>query len=184
MPKEKKKYDRVFDYLSDFYGAGEVGRSRLRKFVNDVAKIESDGGRNDVNPDSSARGVFQFLTKGEGNSWQTGLNRTESTLKRMGSSREWLDKARKHGDPRLEPYERQEDVFLADLFQKGPKGATNKLFRGIIEGDPNAAFELYSKYHHTDPSHAPTQKLAAKVMGTGNYRHGGLIRDAYGRTLI
>ena len=53
--------------------------SNLDNFIENVAQIESSGGKNTVSDISSARGIYQFLTKGEGNAFQTGLNRTERT---------------------------------------------------------------------------------------------------------
>ena len=189
--KKKKKFSSVNDYLVDHFGGGELGAERMRWFIDAVAQIESSGGLQDTNPDSSARGIFQFLTtQGKGqNAWETGLKRTRETYRFTGQTPEWLKEAKAHGDPRLEPYERQEDVFLSNLWQA--KG-TSPLFRRIITGDEEdareAAFELYSKKHHTQGmEHEPTRIRARKAFNLPSvrgFRGGGQIRDAYGRTLI
>ena len=63
----------------------------LLEFAQKTKQIESSGGINRINPDSSARGDFQWLTKvdpkakkGEHGSVKTAVNRTIDSYKRMG----------------------------------------------------------------------------------------------------
>jgi len=111
-------------------------------FTNKVAEIESSGGKNTTSKLSSAKGIFQFLTKGERNAFQTGLNRLERHLGKV----EWIKKARENNDPNLLSKDQQKALFLANIYQQ--KG-TNEYLKKIAEGNSLAMAEAYSKFHHT-----------------------------------
>ena len=124
----------------------------LDAFSKSVRQSESSGGINLVNPDSSARGDFQFLTKGDGNSFQTALNRLSNTYAAEGESEpDWIDKARRDNDPIALPYAQQEDLMLANIYQQ--KGS-DELLSKAFTGDRDASLEAYYKYHHTSPDAA------------------------------
>jgi len=167
------------------YGFNEFQSGNLDRFISGTAEIESEGGT--INPDSSARGIYQFLSaKGGGqNAFDTALNRLERLHRNWGMDvPEWLDGAREHGDPNLLSREQQEDLFVANLYQQ--KG-TDRLFRGIGDGDVGAAIDLYMDHHHGGGGSPEARKAARNRSGRiyGDlYSHGGLIRDVHGRTLI
>lgn len=112
-------------------------------FTDKVAEIESTSGKNTVSTLSSARGIFQFLTKGEGNAFQTGLNRLE---RHLGDDTKWIDEARKHNDPNKLTEDQQRALFLANVYQQ--KGS-DPFFLKIAQGNKQAMAEAYSKFHHT-----------------------------------
>ena len=68
--------------------------SNLDKFIRDVAQIESSGGKNTTSKISSAKGIYQFLTEGDNNAFQTGLNRTEAMYESIGKKPGWITAAR------------------------------------------------------------------------------------------
>jgi len=111
-------------------------------FTDRVAEAESSGGRNTISEISSARGIFQFLTKGKGNAFQTGLNRLERHLGKT----DWIEEARKHNDPNKLSEDQQKALFLANIYEQ--KG-TNDYLKKIAEGNNLAMAEAYSKFHHT-----------------------------------
>ena len=124
----------------------------LDEFTQQSKMIESSGGTDTVNEESSARGDFQFLTEGEGNAFQTGLNRVANTYKAMGVKiPTWVSKAKEHNNPIKLTSKQQEELFLANLWQQ--KGTSN-LFKRIDEGDGQAKYQLYANYHHTNPDEA------------------------------
>jgi hypothetical protein len=130
----------------------EATQKDLDTFSKNVRQVESSGGTNLVNPDSSARGDFQFLTKGDGNSFQTALNRLSNTYASAGYKEpDWVDRARRSNNPMDLPYEQQEELMLANIYQqKGSDALLSKAFAG----DRDASLEAYYKYHHTDPDAA------------------------------
>jgi len=133
----------------------------LDEFTQQTKLIESSGGTDTVNEKSSARGDFQFLTEGEGNAFQTGLNRVASTYEAMGVKiPTWVSEAREHNDPIELTSKQQEELFLANLWQQ--KGTSN-LFKRIDEGDGLAKYQLYANYHHTNPDEA-TNKRALSLF--------------------
>ena len=128
----------------------------LDEFTQQSKMIESSGGTDTVNELSSARGDFQFLTEGEGNAFQTGLNRVASTYEAMGVKLpSWVSKAKEHNDPIKLTSKQQEELFLANLWQQ--KGTSN-LFKRIDEGDGLAKYQLYANYHHTNPDEATNER--------------------------
>jgi hypothetical protein len=133
----------------------------LDEFTYQTKMIESSGGTNTVNEDSSALGDFQFLTRDhltkdgkqrfnkEGDplisSYQVGLNRLTAMYEDMGGVPEWVPQAKENNNPLDLTSKQQEELFLANLWkQKG----TSDLFKRIDEGDGLAKYDLYAKYHY------------------------------------
>ena len=169
---DKKPFKRPNDIrtmLGAIYNARDL--SNLDKFITDVAQIESSGGKNLESDISSAKGIYQFLTEGEGNAFQTGLNRTAAMYSRMGNIPDWVAKAKKHNDPNKLTPKQQEDVMLANLYQQ--KG-TDQYFLGILEGNPNAAAQLYEKFHHTSKDITKDRRIS-NIFGIEAREEGGPI---------
>ena len=157
--KDEPKPRNIRDYISSKLELQNP--NLLEEFTQQSKMIESSGGTNTVNEESSARGDFQFLTEGEGNAFQTGLNRVANTYEAMGVKMpSWVSKARKHNDPIKLSSKQQEELFLANLWQQ--KGTSN-LFKRIDEGDGLAKYQLYANYHHTNPDEA-TNELALSMF--------------------
>lgn len=157
--KDEPKPRNIRDYISSKLELQNP--NLLEEFTQQSKMIESSGGTNTVNELSSARGDFQFLTEGEGNAFQTGLNRVANTYEAMGVKMpSWVSKARKHNDPIKLSSKQQEELFLANLWQQ--KGTSN-LFKRIDEGDGLAKYQLYANYHHTNPDEA-TNELALSMF--------------------
>ena len=157
--KDEPKPRNIRDYISSKLELQNP--NLLEEFTQQSKMIESSGGTNTVNEESSARGDFQFLTEGEGNAFQTGLNRVANTYEAMGVKMpSWVSKAREHNDPIKLSSKQQEELFLANLWQQ--KGTSN-LFKRIDEGDGLAKYQLYANYHHTNPDEA-TNELALSMF--------------------
>ena len=169
---DKKPFKRPKDIrtmLGAIYDARDL--SNLDKFITDVAQIESSGGKDLVSDISSAKGIYQFLTQGEGNAFQTGLNRTAAMYSRMGSVPDWIADAKKHNDPNKLTPKQQEDVMLANLYQQ--KG-TDQYFLGVLEGNPNAAAQLYEKFHHTSKDITKDDRIS-NIFGIESRQEGGPV---------
>ena len=177
----------IHGLLSDEYGFDQAESDGLSRFLDNTAKIESEGGVD--NPGSSAKGTFQFLTYGDDNSFQTGLNRLSTAYRVLGGEvPEWVAGARDHGDPGMLSESQQRDLALGNLFSsiKDPE-ETERLFRGASGGDTDAAVELYMKYHHRGSGGDKATKRArsrSASIYSGAYGHGGLVRDSYGRGIF
>ena len=157
--KDETKPRNIKDYISSKLELQNP--NLLEEFTQQSKMIESSGGTNTVNEESSARGDFQFLTEGEGNAFQTGLNRVANTYEAMGVKiPSWVSKAKDHNDPIKLSSKQQEELFLANLWQQ--KGTSN-LFKRIDEGDGLAKYQLYANYHHTNPDEA-TNELALSMF--------------------
>ena len=133
-------YDKVKEDIADKLKLNST--KHIDTFTDKVAEIESSSGKNTVSTISSARGIFQFLTEGKGNAFQTGLNR----LQRHLGETEWIKEARKHNDPNKLTKDQQRALFLANMYQQ--KG-TDPFLLKIAQGDNQAMAEAYSKFHHT-----------------------------------
>ena len=132
------------------YAKEKKQMKNLSEYFDKVAFIESEGGK--INPATSARGNFQFLTKGEGNSFQTALNRYEDLT---GKSPDWVTNAKKHNDPLQLTYGQEKALAIANLAQMDEP--TLNLFDSIAQrgykNNPDA-YSLYADYHHTNPDEA------------------------------
>ena len=146
--------DIIYDLYKDRIG-NDVSRddvfNNIARFSDRVSGIESSYGTNLINPDSSARGEFQFLTKGEGNAFQTGLTRLQNAYGLMDGMElpEWAKLAMDHQDPlKLSP-QQQEEVMLANIYMQKSSN-----LEGMLQGNDKAGLDLYFKYHHTKPDPA------------------------------
>lgn len=135
----------------------EVAAANMDKFSYNVSGVESNYGTNLINKDgSSARGIYQFLTKGDANAYQTGLNRLSNAYKKAGKKAPtWITQARKDNDPIKLTNDRQEEVMLANIYQQSTSDLT-----GMLEGNQQSGMDLYLEYHHTDATDVPTANRA------------------------
>tara|TARA_Y100000385_G_scaffold280795_1_gene332523 strand:- start:543 stop:1112 length:570 start_codon:yes stop_codon:yes gene_type:complete len=135
-------YAKVKQSIADKLNISDT--KNIDVFTDRVAEIESDSGKNTISKISSAKGIFQFLTKGDGNAFQTGLNRLERHLGKT----QWITEARKHNDPNSLTKDQQQALFLANIYEQ--KG-TDSYLKKIAQGDNVAMAEAYGKFHHTVP---------------------------------
>ena len=136
----------ILDIIGQNLGIEDL--TNLEMFANNVADVESSGGKNTISDLSSARGIYQFLTQGENNAFQTALNRTETMYANKGDVPEYIQEARQHNDPNKLTEAQQQDVFFANLYQQQ---GTDDLFQKIAGGDMQAGVDLFAQYHHTNP---------------------------------
>lgn len=144
--------------------------SNIGKMLDVFAGVESNYGKNRANPVSSARGVFQYLTKGlEGgnNSMQTATTRA---LRVAGDNPpKWLEKLHRVAMEGTDQERAQAMVKLDDdksaalmLYEFKARPQTATLLDKVANGDGGALWELYSKYHHTNPDEQ-TKQLFDKI---------------------
>lgn len=126
------------------------------------AMTESNGGTNLANPYTSARGVFQYMTKqssGGTNSMQTSMTRIKRQMKEEGFEQpKWfkdLNNVAFNGTDA----QRSDAMVKLDtdssgamvLWELKSRPQTRKLLEKVKNGDSDAARQLYYKYHHTNP---------------------------------
>ena len=131
--------------------------SELDKLAEGTMMLESSGGKNKINPKSSATGRYQFLTKGDDNATYTAVNRLKVNYERMGKELpSWAQtlKNTKPGDKLrtavlklTEPQERE--LFFANI--DGSSGS-DKILTKLDRQNPQALVNLYTKKHHTQPT--------------------------------
>ena len=136
------------------------------------AMTESSSGRHRANPVSSARGLFQYLTKaqkGGNNAMQTAMVRAARQMQAEGVQQpQWfkdLNNTTFNGDDNS----RSEAMIMLDddksaallLWEMKSRPQTRKLLEQVQAGDADAARQLYYKYHHTNPD-AGTTRLFEK----------------------
>jgi hypothetical protein len=139
------------------------GTNEYVGYMLDVfAATESDSGKYKANPNSSARGIFQYMTKhteGGNNAMQTAVNRAKRAY--PNGLPQWLtdledvafngtDEERAKAMIELSD-DHSAALMLLD-FQGRPE--TKALLDKVKEGDMDAIQELYYKYHHTNPDEA------------------------------
>jgi len=146
---------KMDNILRDEYG---LSNETLNNYASTVAGIESDGGQNLENPDSTAKGVYQFTDAG----FKTAVQRAKNVYEAKGYTVPlWLEKAEETGVMGLNEAQ-QKDLFFANL-QQNPD-PTMDLLKKYEEGDNKAGYDLYAKYHHTKPDKA-TKDRAYKFFG-------------------
>jgi len=144
-------------------------RNRLNNLANSFALIESSGDLRAENPNSTAKGLYQFLigknptivkknAKGqpEYTSLQTAVNRTKKYV-----NAPWLDEVFKTGNVLDLTKDQQTALFFGDIFEK--EGSDQYLKKLL---DPNnteaetrdAMREIYLKLHHTDTADTKAKK--------------------------
>ncbi|MFW0870865.1 MAG: hypothetical protein ACKKL4_00155 [Patescibacteria group bacterium] len=170
-------------YLFDFIAKQEAERLGVdsERFIVELDKlldlfidIESDWNPQAVNPKSSARGYYQYLTanNSEGkkdSSVHTSINRILDILKRnniqnANLDNEYLDWAAKlYENPETitdTSIDAQRLMVLADLVQSP---GSDEYLRKLVSDDPaqarEAALGLYYEVHHTNPD----EKVRANV---------------------
>ena len=146
---------KMDNILRDKYG---LSNETLNNYAETVSGIESSGGKNLENPDSSAKGIYQFTDEG----FKTAVQRAKNVYEAEGYTIPlWLQKAEEVGVLGLSEAQ-QKDLFFANLQQQ--KGPTMDLLKEYEDGDNKAGYDLYAKYHHTNPDEA-TEERAYKFFG-------------------
>jgi len=146
---------KMDNILRDKYG---LSNETLNNYAETVSGIESSGGKNLENPDSSAKGIYQFTDEG----FKTAVQRAKNVYEAEGYTIPlWLQKAEEVGVMGLSEAQ-QKDLFFANLQQQ--KGPTMDLLQEYEDGDNKAGYDLYAKYHHTNPDEA-TEERAYKFFG-------------------
>jgi len=142
---ENPEYNKLLDLHLDRLGIDgkEIATQKLNELSSFILEVESDGDFNAANPNSSARGGYQFI-KG---SVIPAVNRLEKYLGLLPR----FDEVRKTGDVRSLSPEDQTLLFMADILEK--KGS-DKLINNFLNADnkkdkQNAAYEIYTVLHHT-----------------------------------
>ena len=128
------------------------------------AATESASGKFRANPVSSARGVFQYMTKGlsgGNNAMQTAVTRAMRAYPQGAPA--WLNGLHNTAMTGTDEEREQAMMTLSDDhsaalmlldFQGRPETAA--LLKKVQDGDKAAIEELYFKYHHTNPDAATT----------------------------
>jgi hypothetical protein len=149
--KEKNK-----DGTSRFtYTNIEEAQDTLNELTEFVLEAESDGDFNAANPNSSARGGFQFTKDAS----QTAMNRVES---KMGKKIDRFDEVRKTGDVRSLSESDQTLLFIGDILEKS---GSDKYIQNLLDAKTpkekrNAAYQIYAVLHHTLDSKGNIPKIA------------------------
>jgi len=121
-------------------------------FIPAVIEIESSGNPTAKNPNSTARGLFQFL---EG-SVEPALNRAEKYLGILP----WGKELRVHKDASKLTSVQQTILFVGDMLEKtGSDSLMLRVFNGDIEG----MIKAYEVLHHTAPDKA-TEDRAREIF--------------------
>jgi hypothetical protein len=131
--------DPVAQSVVERLGAGS--EDNLLKFAEMVKQIESDGRADARNPNSSAKGHFQYINA----SVQPAINRAKRYFKETPV---WLSELEKHKDVTRLTDGQATQLFLADISEK--KG-TDKFLKKAAAGDIEAMKTLYKRFHHTKP---------------------------------
>ena len=143
------------------------GSPEIGKLLDVFAMTESDAGQARANPTSSARGVFQYMTKGlEGgnNAMQTAATRVLRQMQEEGAPvPKWALRMATAADGSNE--DREQFMLTLDddasgamlLWEMKSNPWTNELLEKAKHGDKESVRELYYKYHHTNPDAQTTQ---------------------------
>jgi len=149
------------------------------EFAQKTKQIESSGGVNRINPNSSARGDFQWLTKvnpkakkGVHGSVKTAVNRTILSYKKAGQKiPEWLKTLDNNSTKSTKDLEKNVLSLTPnkelDLFFGNMNYATgsDKYLNKIAKGDKGAMYGAYSDIHHTrGREDTPTKRLSIKTF--------------------
>jgi len=151
----------------------------LLKFAELTKDVESTGGTDRVNKESSARGDFQWLTKvdpnakeGKHNSLKTAVNRTIASYKKVDKDiPQWLKTLDKNSTKSTEAAQKnvlsltpdQElELFFGNMnYAKG----SDKYLPQIAQGSQQAMLGAFGDIHHTDmKANSPTEKRAEDIF--------------------
>ena len=142
---ENPEYNKLLDLHFDRLGINskEIATKNLNELSDFILEVESDGDFNAANPNSSARGGYQFI-KG---SVVPAVNRLEKYLGPLPR----FDEVRKTGDVRSLSSTDQTLLFMGDILEKrGSDKLINKFLNADNKKDKqNAAYEIYTVLHHT-----------------------------------
>ena len=142
---ENPEYNKLLDLHFDRLGidSKELATRDLNELSDFILEVESDGDFNAANPNSSARGGYQFI-KG---SVVPAVNRLEKYLGPLPR----FDEVRKTGDVRSLSSTDQTLLFMGDILEKrGSDKLINKFLNADNKKDKqNAAYEIYTVLHHT-----------------------------------
>ena len=142
---ENADYNKLLNIHLDRLGIDgkEIATQNLNELSDFILEVESDGDFNAANPNSSARGGYQFI-KG---SVVPAVNRLEKYLGPLPR----FDEVRKTGDVRSLSPEDQTLLFMADILEKtGSDKLINKFLNANNrKNKQNAAYEIYTVLHHT-----------------------------------
>ena len=150
-----KKASKVEDSLLKFIDVDSLAiGSGLQELYHRIGSMESDNNPDAEAKESSAKGVYQYLTDngegGKGSSFQVGLNRLKRAFKKAGEDvPKWVADAEKHKDPRKLTRQQSNELLLADLVLT-PKKSRKNLQDFLVKGDDQALANLYAEVHHTD----------------------------------
>jgi hypothetical protein len=133
----------------------EEAQDTLNELTEFVLEAESDGDFNAANPNSSARGGYQFTKDAS----QTAMNRVES---KMGKKIDRFDEVRQTGDVRNLSESDQTLLFIGDILEKS---GSDKYIQNLLDAKTpkekrNAAYQIYSILHHTLDSKGKIPKIA------------------------
>ena len=152
-----RKPSKVEVALLDFINvdARAVG-SGLEEMYFRIGSMESDNNLEATSNESSAKGVYQYLTDNgtdsKGSSFEVALNRLSRAFKRAEVEvPEWVAKAKKHKDPRKLSRKQSNEMLLADLVLT-PKKSREYLQDFLVSQNDQALANLYAEVHHTDPN--------------------------------
>ena len=136
------------------YANIEEAQDTLNELTEFVLEAESDGDFNAANPNSSARGGFQFLKP----SVVPAINRVESKTGKI----ERFDEVRQTGDVRSLSESDQTLLFIGDILEKSgsDKYIQNLLNAKTPKEKRNAAYQIYAILHHTVDSKGNIPKIA------------------------
>lgn len=150
----------------------------VERLLNFFADVESDWDLQAENPESSARGLYQFLTADhtpgeQDGSIHTAIHRLLAVLARHQVEDASIDSPELgwaqylYDDPEEilhTPVVPQQMLVLANLFQSL---GTDPLLRDLTSDDPEmarrAAIELYNRIHHTDPDKNTRANVERKI---------------------
>jgi hypothetical protein len=151
-----------------------TAKERLLEFGDNVLAIESTNNYQAINPESGAKGGYQF----KDDSVAPALTR----LRRYVKPQSWMDEVAKNKDARTLTPDQQELLFFGDILDKTVQGETgrgDRYLKGIIGGDKESALRMYYEGHHTDPySQEGTTARAMAQFGikpVENKRSGGIV---------
>jgi len=144
----------------------------IGQLLDVFAMTESSSGKYRANPTSSARGLFQYLTKeqsGGNNAMQTAVNRAKRQMKEEGFPEpEWMTKLSNTAFNGSDKERSGAMIQLDDdksaallLWEMKSRPQTRELLEQAQAGDTEAVRTLYYKYHHTNPDKG-TVKLFEK----------------------
>jgi hypothetical protein len=121
-----------------------------------VGIMENNGKLQGSNPNSSAKGLYQFIAGSVG----PAVNR----LKRIVGHAPWMDDVLEHKDTGRLSWEQQTALFLGDMLEKA--GSDYLMEQVLRHGDPNSMIQAYYILHHTNPDEATKRRAHRVFYGT------------------